>query len=146
MDTSSVGVVKAKLVELISAALPTLQVSYTRPPVKQVDREAVWLAEATGAHELATIRAGRKPRTETYRLSAVVSVRDPDDGPTSAETRALVLLAAIEDVLANDPRLGLAGAIDWASAGEFESRTDHHPEGGALAEIRLRIDVHARLS
>jgi len=148
--SSTVATVRTQLVTLISAALPGIAVTRTRPRLAELEREHIWLEpRATGRHEIAAIKAGRKPRQESYTLTAVVSVLDQDesDGPEVAEARALVLLSEIEDVLADDPRLGLAGAIDWATASEFESQVflSAEPEGW-LAEAKLGIDVVARLT
>lgn len=151
MSTSStVATVKTQLVTLIGAALPGVQVTRVRPKLAEMERESVWLdPRVVGRHEIAAIKAGRKPRSESYTITAIVSVLEQDetDGPEVAEARAMVLATEIEDVLADDPRLGLAGAIDWATAGEFESQVvlSAEPEGW-LAEVRLGIDVVARLT
>lgn len=149
MSTSStVAVVKTQLIVLIAAALPTVQVSRSRPPLAEIERESIWLdRRVIGRHEIAAIKAGRKPRTETFTVTAVISVLDQDDEADVVEARALVLLSEVEDVLADDPRLALAGAIDWATAGEFECHTDQSMDPqGWLTEVRLGIDVQARLT
>jgi hypothetical protein len=146
--TSTVAVVKAQLVTLISAALPTVQVLRARPMLADMEREAVWIDRfVRGTHEIRAITAGRKHRNEAYSLGVVAAVLDQDDAPEVPEARVLELLAEVEDVLADDPRLGLAGAIDWATAGEFEMDTDHIAEPqGWLVEARLGVDVMAHLT
>jgi hypothetical protein len=147
-SSSTVAVVKAQLVTLITAALPTVQVSRAMPASSSMERESIWLdRRVTGRHEVATIKAGRKHRNEAYTVGVVISVLDQDDQPDVVEPRAMELLTEIEDLLADDPRLGLGGEIDWATAGEFELNTDQSSEPkGWLVEVRLGIDVNARLT
>src|ERR1051325_1589894 len=100
---STVPAVKAALVSLISAQLTNVQVSYGRPADSKLARECVYIAEATGEHSIPVFKAGRKPREERYSIEVVVAVIKARGTITTAEARAFTLLAAVEDVVADDP-------------------------------------------
>lgn len=149
-STSTIALVRTQLVTLIAAALPGVKVSRRLPPLAEEAHEQVWLdRRVAGAQEIETIRAVRKHREETYVVPVLISILNQEQAePDVVETRAMAILAAIEDVLADDPKLGFSPkVIEWAKAGAFELVSDASAEpAGWLVEVRLEVNVYAHLT
>ena len=145
--TSTVPAAKTALVTLISAALPGVQVTYGRPPDNELERECVYVGNVSGVQRIPTMRAGRKPREETYSVEIVVAILLERGTTSDAEDRAFELLAECEDVVADDPTLAIASAAGSfeAVAGSFESTADYTLEGPACV-VQWNVDCKARLS
>lgn len=150
--TSTVPDVKTKLVELIKANVD-VEVFYAWPG-PSTPSECVFIGRypdleddvVSVTSEIATIKAGRKQRTETYAVPVTIWSFRPDltaEKAEEAEARAFELMEAVEDVLADDPTLGLD--IQWARLGDFTS-TGHPFEKGRVYELVVQIDVQARLT
>lgn len=128
-SSSTVTTVKAQLVSLLTTALATSGVDGGQVPVdyawpgpdtqaehvflgRHPDLVANPLLEAASLRsEIANIKAGRKHRTESYAVDVTIWSFRHDLGPEDAqeaEVRAFALYAELEDVLADDPALGLA--------------------------------------
>jgi hypothetical protein len=144
--TSTVPTAKAALVSLIGTALSGVQVTYGRPSDAELDRECVWVGDVTGRQQVPTMKAGRKARHETYSVEVVAWVAMDRGLVSDAEARAFVLLGSVEDVVANDPTLGIATGTAYfgATTGDFDSAADLI--GGPAAVVRLNVDCTARLS
>lgn len=130
MSTSStLPAVKAALVSLLQDALSTsgvsggqIPVEYAWPGPDSAD-EMVFLGRhpdtvgnpltesGSMRSEIPTIKAGRKQRQETYTVDVTCWSFRPDltaGGAEEAETRGFQIFAEVEDVLADDPTLGLS--------------------------------------
>jgi hypothetical protein len=143
--SSTVPTIKDALVTALKAqaGLAGIQVERAHPGPEKLDREAVWLGAARGRHVIPVMKAGRKSRDEEYIVEVLLSVVKPGGTLEEAEERAFALLAEVEDVLADDPRLGTT-AILWAKAGEWGESSGYLDEG-AEADIRLEVECKARL-
>jgi hypothetical protein len=154
MGTSStIPAVKSRLVEVLSAVMD-VPVTYAWPGPNAA-HECVFLGRypdvqgedrVDARSEIANVVAGRKQRTETYTLPVTVWSFRPDlnsDGAEEAEARAFVLLAELEDVLADDPTLGVD--IQWARLGDYSS-VGHPFDKGWVYELIAQVDVQARLT
>lgn len=80
--------------------------------------EMVVLGEVTwDEYKIATIKAGRKYRDEEFAVAFQIAVfgaaGTTPANPKPERDRAFAILAACENVLANDPTLGAAGAFQW---------------------------------
>lgn len=153
--TSTVPTVKARLVALFDAALD-VPVTWAWPGPDTAP-ECVFL----GPHpqladirldlssDIPTIKAGRKQRQEEYRVRVTVWSFRPELTSADAEeceTRAFDLAAEVEDVLADDPRLGLpAGVIQYAEI-ESTASTLFPFQAGWACELAIDVAVRARLS
>lgn len=104
-SSSIIPAVKARLVELIGDALPDTPVGYARPPQAADQGEQVWLGKTTFTWKVPTIQAGRKPRDEVASIEINVSSWNSGLDPVDAETRTMVMVAAIEDIVANQTQL-----------------------------------------
>jgi hypothetical protein len=153
--TSTVPTVKARLVTLFDAAL-TVPVTYAWPGPETAD-ECVFLGPHPStadiridlSSQIPTIKAGRKQRQEEYVVRVTVWSFRPELTPVDAQTceeRAFALAAEVEDVLADDPRLGLAaGAIQYAEVDSIASTLFPFKSGWAT-ELAIDIRVRARLT
>ena len=148
MSTSStIPTVKDTLVTVLGnrAHLAGIQVVRGHPGNELRD-EAVIVGLARGRHEIATIKAGRQVRDETYTVEVIASVISSEGTVKAAEDRAHVLIAEVEEALADDPKLGIGTTILWAKTGDIEERGSGHTDTGSVAEVVLRVEVKARLT
>lgn len=144
--TSTVPLVKqtirARLVEQVGA-VPVLPAE----DLQQVGAAASYIFTADvddGEHVIPTMRAGRKPREETYRVRVVFVAHDAL--ADTAEVMVFALLARLEDVVADDPGLGLDGEFPTLRAmmDGFEQSTAPHADGWR-AELEVWVRVAVRL-
>lgn len=153
--TSTVPTVKATLVTLIDAAL-AVPVTWAWPG-PDAEHECVFLGPhpATAdirldlSSQIATVKAGRKQRQEEYVVRVTVWSFRPELTTADAqtcETRAFELAAEVEDVLADNPRLGLAaGVIQYAEVDAVSSTLFPFNSGWAT-ELAIDVRVRARLT
>lgn len=149
MPRTSIRVdVRQRLVELLSAKaeLANVQVEYGDPP-DGANIEAVFLGSVDGEITTAARHAARVQRDD--RWSMTVHVLATVDGGTllEADRRCDQLAAAVEDVVARNPRLddlhGLVHAVvSGASLGPNAFRT----ETGATSYRTLTLSFLARLT
>ena len=144
---STVPTVRAALVALLSArpALANVQVSYSHPG-DALEHESIFLGDMRATAELATVRAGRRTRNESYTIDVWVEVNS--DGPTAqtCEERAWTLLGELEDQLADDATLGLTQPF-WAVLAEAEESVYFDDaKRGFVARIRAGVRCEARLT
>lgn len=158
---STIPAVKAQLVSKIRTALATssqdggqVQTSYAWPGPDS-EHESVFLGRhpelddirVDANHQIPTLKAGRKQRQESYSIPVTVFVFRPDlspDGAQTCETQGFSILDDIEDVLADDPQIGLT-SIQWATAGDIQALLWPFQSGWA-SEIVLSVNVEARLT
>lgn len=143
--TSTVPAARAALVSLLAAALPTTQVAYSHPG-EAAENNTVFLGDATVRHELATMRAGRRTRDESWSIDVwVLATADGPDAQTASE-QAWTLVAAVENTLANDASAGL-GQPFWVAVGDATERlTFDEQRRGWESAIRLTVEGRARLT
>lgn len=159
--TSTVPQVKAALVTLLTNALAPVQVAYAWPGADTAD-ESVFLGhhpsltadilgiQTTIASPIATIKAGRQQRQQDYPIPVTLWSFRPDlrsDGAAEAEAGGFVLLAGLEDVLANAPALGLT-TIQRAEL-NVVSQIGGGPipfESGWASVLVAEVDIYSRLT
>jgi hypothetical protein len=150
--TSTLPAVKTRLVALLNVALDVP--AYYAWPGPNTSHECVFMGRYPDLGEdrvdvtsdIATVKAGRKQRTEVYALPVTFWSFRPDlssDGAEAAELRAFALFAGLENILADDPTLGLD--IQWARLGDFTSQ-GHIFEKSRVYELIAQVDVQARLT
>lgn len=144
---STVPTVRAQLVALLAAraGLAGVQVAYTHPG-EATTFETVFLGDSRGTSEPATIRAGRKARHEHFTIDVWVEVvRDGPDAQTASE-RSWALAGEVEDMLADDPSLGLSQPFWAVLAEEDQSVYVEDSHRGYVSRLRLGIECEARLT
>jgi len=148
--TSTVPVVIPALLSALNAALPSGVTAFEVWPGPEAAPEMVVLGDIEwDNYAIATIKSGRKQRQEDWSVGFDVFVFGTDGtspaNPGPARVRAFELQAAIEDVLADDPHLGLAtGTVQRIELRPTTADTRHFEKGWAFW-VAGRIDVHARL-
>lgn len=151
MRTSTVPAVRARLVELFRAHA-TLGLVQVEPmhPGDTIAPESIFGGPARGQHGAAAIGSNRQRRQETYGLVWFIDVLvEGSDDVQAVEERCFQLFAALEDVLAEDPTLGLVDAngvkvILSAQVGEWTEGVGRTT--GAGAQLEVTVDVTARLT
>lgn len=143
-QTSTVPAVKARLIELVAAALPGKQVTYSHPGDSQRD-EGVYLGDVRGTRGYAAMRAGRKPRQEEYQVDLYCVAIRAGATAEKAETEAFALSATVENALAEDPTLGGLLVEAWAGEADFTSLTFIAGNEGWGCEVKLSVAISARL-
>ena len=161
--TSTVPTVKARLVTVLTAALASASLEGDQVPVTyawpgpDTQPEAVFLGPHPQAADIRldlsdqtpTVKAGRKQRQESYTVRVTVWCWRPDvtaTGAQTVETQAFSLAGLIEDVLAEDPRIGLAATVvQWIRV-ETMSSTLFPFERGWACELSMDLEVGARLT
>ena len=136
------------LLELVNAELDGVT-AYPSWPGPDASREMVVLGEIRWEeYELATIKAGRKRRDENWSVEFEVYVlgmaeTSPAD-PNPARDRAFEIFAALENTLADDPKLGLT-SVDWVQVTPEEAGPRVMERGWAY-RIAGRVHAYARLT
>jgi hypothetical protein len=98
-------------VPLIAEALPDVQVSPVWPGPNATEDETVFMGEAVENWdvEIPTMKAGRKQRQESYDVTVEAWVGKPGElreaSATEARARAIELIDAIDDLLADTPEI-----------------------------------------
>lgn len=139
---------KVRLVDLLRAhtALGGVRVDYSWPG-RGLEREAVYAGRARGPVEISTMRAGRKARTDTFTVEVWFVAGAPGQTALEADERAQALCTALEDVLANDPRLG--GAVDGlidAVLADVDGPDPDPTDEGWVSIVRAEVRCRARLT
>lgn len=160
-NSSTLPAVKAALVSLLETALASSGVSGGQIPVQyawtpDAADEMVFLGRREGGapfwstrieSQIPGMKAGRKARRETYNVDLTVWTYRGDLTPADAaeaEARLFVLLAKVEDVLANDTSLDLL-SIHWGAISEIEVTGREH-DAGWRVEAVVTIEVTATLN
>lgn len=90
--------------------------------------------------EPATMRSGRKRRQEDYSFDLVVSVNSKAR-PEDSETRAAAICTVIEEMLADDVKVGNVTNLLWALPERIELETF---ETGDQPETIVTMTIRAR--
>lgn len=159
--SSTVPAVKKQLVALFKASLATasvtggqIQTAYAWPGAN-AEAESVFLGyhpdvrdiRLDAVSDVPTIKAGRKHRQESYTVPVTVWTFDPKfvaDKAEQCEARAFALFDPLQDVLADDPQIGLS-SIQTALLGDHASTLWPFKTGWAC-ELVFEVNVQARLT
>lgn len=143
--TSTLAAARAALVDLIDAALPGVQVDYGAPPADEQRREFVAITtSSSGQVDDVHLKAGRRTREEDHETVVQVVVQTQQT-PRAAEARACELAAAVEDILATDPKLGGVPGLIAAWPVRIEIDCGYAAEGLPVCVLELTIRMKARL-
>ena len=109
--TTTVPDFLAALVPLIAAALPNVKVAASWPGPDAQGDEMVFLGDSVENWDvdIPTMKAGRKQRQESYDVTVEAWVGKPGElreaSATAARSRAIELIDAIDDLLADTPEI-----------------------------------------
>jgi hypothetical protein len=105
--------------------------------------EAVWVYGLDGELRIPLMQAGRKQRDDRFEIPFQIAVNNNRDLDTTFQ-RLTEIVAAIEDVLADDPSLGgIDGVIDAEIVRERLSCGPSRQLYMGIAEVV--VSVHSRL-
>jgi hypothetical protein len=143
--TSTLVTVRTAIVNLLAAALPTVQVSYSHPNEPESQGELIFLGFAVSTNEVPTMKAGRKRTDERYVQQIIVEVKGEGLTQIQADTRCMELFAEVEDIIADDPNLGIGDTIHWAKLNGWE-QVGGSTGTGHGCRIEADVEVYARLN
>lgn len=146
MPTSSTLVsVETALVDLLRRRYGSdVRVDGAPPGEDKLERDNVYLGDVRGEHTDAAMKAGRRWRDESYSIDVVVWTLRPGAEVSEAKAAAVDLWETVENVLADNPTLGVEG-VTGAGISEFEVSAMMNPNG-AVCQIVLSVDITARLT
>lgn len=126
--------------------LHDVQLEYA-PPALLPDREAIFIRRSAFNHEPGPLRSGRAPRDESGFLTVYLHTAVQGSTPEEADVRAFELFAVIEDVLAEDGKLGIED-VSWAQTVHItEGLGDPVPDDeGFEGILRINLAYKARLT
>jgi len=130
MAGTTAAAVKAALraAMLAEAGLAGVPVSYGEPG-DLARSEHIWIGSATtGDSDLVAFKAGRNRRDESYLVDVVVDVSSMASAETS-EARAVELVTVIEEMLADDPKLGEVPNLLWCILESWDLTTQDYADG-----------------
>lgn len=147
MPTTSIRTAaKVRLVELLAVELTPVQVAYAWPGEDAKD-ECVFLGGVQGNVSVRDMRSGRKARDDTFTIAVHFYAGKPGQKAQEADERAEVLYSALENVLADNPKLGDLDGILWAA--QMNDSTEYRePEAdaeGYVGEVAAFVQVKTLL-
>ncbi len=129
----------------LKPALAGVQIAYGWPG-DALEKESIWVGKVSGNVKIAVMSAGRKYRDDMFDVTVFISAGLEGGTEEETEARATVLLAALEDVLADDPSLGsIAGLID-AELSSVDGPHSMLTKEGAVTMYVCDINCHGRYS
>ena len=153
--TTVIPTVVAQLKTLIASACASLTYEGVAPQVFDSYPAAIAGADYVvlgdileGNHSYPVMKAGRKPREESYRQHVQIFCTRGGGESTAARTAALAMMNTVENMIANDPSIGLSATIPTLRLEilKFSMNTTHEASlMGWRVVITLEVLVHARL-
>jgi hypothetical protein len=142
---STIPTVKAQLVSVLTAALPSTQIIYG-PPVPPLPPRVLAVGKAIGTRELDSLSLETTAEQYTVELIASVSLSGADQ--QAADELVLADYAAAELAIRehpSGPSLGLSGTVHVLPTGEFEL-SEQADDNGRHAAVRFSVSVYAQNS
>jgi hypothetical protein len=146
---STVPTVMAALSAAFVAAQGTsllgVQIAESWPGGDTLKNSALFLGDvqSTDLH-IPVSRSVRVVREENYTVDVHAQCAAPGASATPARTAVFAIYFAVEDILANNPTLGVDGVIKCIPSA-YTMRTGLDDLGGWLAFMKLQLAVQARL-
>lgn len=111
-------------------------------------QEQVYLGPTSATYEFATIKTGRRTRNEDYTVQVVIDIMTPTDWGPESETRAFALAADIENMLADDPQVGLSATMPTLRVlvAGLEQNSGPIDPAGIGTRVTLTLQVQSRLN
>lgn len=148
--TTLIDVKQALLALLVARPTLTATATYDHPGQPALTGNDVWLADVPAATTtIPTMRAGKKHVEETFTLQLMVqAVRSAGEGQLVADLAAAAHFREVQQLLAENPQLGLPTTIQHALLVGWAHRTGGFIDGGESARgsrFELSVQVKARL-
>ena len=114
---------------------------------KQITNETIIVANLKGVEGgIRDMRAGRKARTDKFDVTVILWAAQQGQTAAQARSRCVELLAALEDVLADDPSLGSVPGLYSAQLGPYDGPDAAPGTEGHVAQITATINCDSRLN
>lgn len=138
---------RASLLLAIQArpALSAVQTTYSHPGGSR-ENECIYLGEVRGTSQIPVMRAARKKREERYTLDVWIDVDAVGPDAQTASERAWALYGELEDILADDPTLGLEAPFRAVLSDYTETLMFDEARRGWGSLLRAGIDCEMRLA
>lgn len=151
--SSMIPQVKTRLLELLAEFLPTSHIGYVLPTQTPDQGESVWLGRTDFVWTVPVMRADRQQRDEAATIEVNLSAFGEGRDAADAEARVLVMLAAVEELVASRPQLTRLSGLTLVDPLQiFEHRldggnTEAKPiPGGYEGFAQVKYSYTARLS
>ena len=131
------------LIDLIRAHPSVIGVQVEPGWPGDTEAEAIWVDELDGEVDMPLMMGGRKIRDDRFTIPFEIRVANRDDLDSTME-RLLELVAAIEDVTADDPTLGGLDSMPSAVISHERQICARTPDGH-IGFAEVVVDVHSRL-
>jgi hypothetical protein len=114
-------------------------------PGDEMQAELIWITDLTGQISMPFMVAGRKTRDDHFEIPLQIRVSNRANRDDTL-SRVIQLVAAVQDILADDPTLGDLDSLVSIGTEEFtENEMCASMPEGHLGFAELIIPVHARL-
>ena len=145
MATTSIRhLVILELMDRVATALPGVRVDACWPG-DELEMESVYVADTIGSLTVPVFGPARLTRDDRFDVRMVVQGGSPQSDTREAMERAALLLAAVEDVLADNPGLGaMDGVVSIGHAIQVEGPNTFPARNGVFTYYLLTISAHAR--
>lgn len=146
--STTIGTVRSQLVTSLGGHATLASVDVTRTWRPWGDADQVFLGNVEGESRIPNQKAGRKQRQESYSFDVVFRTIDNDGTPQTGdvtEDRCITYLAALDDVLADDPQIDGLTSFEWATVGDFSLQNVPRSKGWGC-QITVTVEVEARLT
>lgn len=146
--TSIRGATKRRIADLLGDELLDVDLSTWRSGRR---REGIIIGSASGRSTIANQKAGRQQRDDRYTISISSYCRRPGKTSEECEDRAEELMVVLESLLAENPRLAVAGnglpGLVVATLDEWTGpSSEQFDDEGFHAWCDATVACHARLT
>ena len=148
MASTTIYSVKSTLLTKLQAdaTLSAIQVTYGDPG-QAARREFIFIGDVTaGGQDPESLSSGRRRRIESYTLDVIESVQSQPQGLQENEQRAIVLAAAVENVVADNPTLSSLDGLMFIECSGMSVTSNEAGVDGPHSQITVHFAVKARLS
>lgn len=147
MGTSTAPTFRAALLAALQARPALAQVpTHYAHPLDTIEHEAVYLGEIRGDSRIPVLAAGRKKREERYTLDVWIDVAATGPDAQTASERAWDLFGELEDLLAEDPTVGLPAPFRAVLTDYTETLMADESRRGWGSLLRAGVEVENRLT
>lgn len=108
------------------------------------ERERIWTGRARATHTPSSLKSGRMFRDEDMTFDLTIVVEKVGGTAEDAEDRAIEIGTVVEEYIADNKTLGVAG-VKWVRVASAEL-TPLMNDRGAMAELVYSITYQARLT
>lgn len=151
MSSSRIPAVIDAFKTAVSAALPTLEVRDGQPTT-EVPKAGLYVGATDEINEITFSQSwagqGSRARNETFEVPNLLFRRTGDNRQTtvaSERTAIFADLAAIEQVLRDDPSLGVAGFTVRVQFGTDGAFSQTQSPDGLVSRVRFTITAETRI-